>query len=263
MKRKIKTFITLLTLFGIPAAIEYVLTKIILQPWFPFKSLSKRRKIYRAVPGIRYPICTRLETSDEEMFSQCFIHGEYNSLTSMDPNWIIDCGGYIGLSSVWFLNKFPNARVVIIEPDPENFAVLKANVSPYKDRVIAINAAIWNTKTMLVLEKGVFGDKKDWSNQTKPSDGTTAPSVPTVTIGELINAHSIPQVDILKIDIERAEIPLFSGDASWLSSIKNIAIELHDDECVKTFFNAMTPFVYEKQQIGDLTLCLNISPAPN
>lgn len=263
LKRKMQTFRTLLITFGLLAALEYVLTKIILQPWFPMKELTKRRKIYRSVPGIRYPVCTRWETSDEEMFAQCFDGGEYTSLASLHPTWIIDCGGYIGLSTVWFLNKFPDTRVIIIEPDPDNFTILKTNVLPYGDRVIAINAAVWDTETVLTLEKGSFGDGKDWANQTKPQSTAGGPSVPTVTVSGMIAKYALTQIDILKIDIERAEIQLFSQHTEWLKLVKNIAIELHDDECKKVFFDAMKPYVFELQQSGDLTLCLKITKLPS
>jgi hypothetical protein len=40
------------------------------------------------------------------------------------------------------------------------------------------------------------------------------------------------RISLLKIDIEGAEVQLFSeGCESWLSKVDNIVIELHDDSC--------------------------------
>jgi hypothetical protein len=36
-------------------------------------------------------------------------------------------------------------------------------------------------------------------------------------------------LDILKVDIEGAEVELFKGDVGWLSRVRAIAIEFHDD----------------------------------
>ena len=45
---------------------------------------------------------------------------------------IIDAGANIGFASVFYKNKFPNSRIVALEPEKENFNWLKKNTLKYK-----------------------------------------------------------------------------------------------------------------------------------
>jgi len=44
---------------------------------------------------------------------------------------IIDCGANIGCASVWFATQYPKARILAVEPDPDNFRMLVRNSKPY------------------------------------------------------------------------------------------------------------------------------------
>ena len=72
--------------------------------------------------------------------------------------------------------------------------------------------------------------------------------------------EAVDMVDILKIDIEGSELDLFSKNyESWLGKVKNIAIEIHDKESEKAFFNALSDFDYQLEFSGELTVCKQIS----
>jgi hypothetical protein len=68
------------------------------------------------------------------------------------------------------------------------------------------------------------------------------------------------EIDLLKIDIERSELELFSrhtGD--WLPRVRNLCIELHDTDCRDVFFSALSSYTYTLRTQGDLTICQNLS----
>jgi len=46
----------------------------------------------------------------------------------------------------------------------------------------------------------------------------------------LLEKWGVESVDILKIDIERAEHALFRSAESWLPKVRSIVIEFHDHE---------------------------------
>lgn len=51
---------------------------------------------------------------------------------TLDPNEvrvILDCGANIGITALYFAERYRNARIFCIEADPENFEVLKQNVA--------------------------------------------------------------------------------------------------------------------------------------
>lgn len=45
--------------------------------------------------------------------------------------FIIDAGANIGLTSVYLANRFPNARILALEVDQQNFELLAENARPY------------------------------------------------------------------------------------------------------------------------------------
>ncbi len=218
------------------------------------------KHIYWFIKGCKYPICIRLHSSDLHVYSQVFWHKEYSCLDDI-PNaeLIIDCGGYTGLSSVWFLNRFRNAHIITIEPDPGNFSICSKNLKPYRKRVTLINSAIWPYKTGLVISRGRYGDGREWTTQVRERIGEEESNIQGIDIYALIKKSMFEKIDILKIDIERSEIELFSHDyEKWLDKVKNIAIELHGEECSDIFFKALSGYDYDLSKSGELTVCKNI-----
>jgi hypothetical protein len=66
-------------------------------------------------------------------------------------------------------------------------------------------------------------------------------------------------IDLLKIDIEGAELVLFGDTAKqWLPQVRNICIELHGADCEEAFFNALADFEYELEYSGELTICRDL-----
>jgi FkbM family methyltransferase len=58
---------------------------------------------------------------------------------------IIDCGANIGLSAAYFSERFPQATIVAIEPEPDNYALAKHNC-PAKN-VEFLHAAVASAET--------------------------------------------------------------------------------------------------------------------
>lgn len=201
-------------------------------------------------------------SSDINVFNQIFIHQEYSSLRHLeDVSIVLDLGANVGYSSAYFLSCFPRSRVVAVEPDERNVAVCKINLEAYGDRVQLLHGAVWSECTALCLARGAFGDGREWATQVvRPSDGK-AGSVEAWDVGTLMDIAGAAQVDLLKVDIERAELAVFGDTAKkWLPKVRNICIELHGSDCEEAFFNALADFDYELSRAGELTICRNIRP---
>ena len=78
------------------------------------------------------------------------------------------------------------------------------------------------------------------------------------TMDELISAVGI--VDFLKINIAGAEKAIFGGDSSWIARVRNISIELHDQECERAFRSAMAGYRWEESTYGGFVVCRSIMP---
>jgi FkbM family methyltransferase len=183
----------------------------------------------------------RPKSSDIPTFIEIFIDEEYDFKVPFTPTVIVDGGANIGLSTLYFKNKFPASRVISIEPDAKNFEMLTKNAGHFKD-VTLINGALWHSKSVVsVSDKYHMGE---WGMVTEEVDGSTSHDViSTVTIDEIMERHNLNHIDILKLDIETAEKELFSCNFSnWLQKTKIVVIELHDwvsKGCSKPFFEAI------------------------
>jgi predicted O-methyltransferase YrrM len=102
----------------------------------------------------------RLEnnSSDVEMFYQIFIEEELQgllqALASSQPRIVIDLGANVGYASLLFLNAFPEAFVLAVEPDPDNAAICRRNLAPYGERAKVIQGAVWPARGKLTLSRG-------------------------------------------------------------------------------------------------------------
>ena len=214
------------------------------------------------VPGCATTLYLRTGTSDYAVLRQVFVEQQYAPLDDVAARLVIDCGAYVGYSALYFLNRFPQAVVVAVEPSPENAALCRRTLLPYHERVRVILAAVWGRPGPMRLIRGVYGDGRDWANQVEPASDPTEADVEGINVPSLIRLARGEVVDILKVDIERSEIELFRNETeTWLPFVRNVAIELHDRECEKVFFDALEPYETETLRSGELTICRSIARA--
>ena len=82
--------------------------------------------------NIKFPFLLRPNTSDFSTFCQIFLKKEYEVKIDIIPKVIIDGGANIGLFTIIMKNRFVNAKIICIEPDPDNFVTLIENVKTMK-----------------------------------------------------------------------------------------------------------------------------------
>ena len=94
--------------------------------------LARRpREIQVAREGLNHPLWLRLRTTDVSVFEEIIVNSEYHFEYAGEPRTIVDAGANIGLTSVFFANRFPQARIFAIEPEAQNFEMLKKNTGAY------------------------------------------------------------------------------------------------------------------------------------
>ena len=177
-----------------------------------------------------HPFRLRLPSSDVPTCRQVFVKDEYDFVTERPLRTIIDAGANIGLASIRFANRFPDARIVAIEPEAANFALLRANVAPYPN-IIPVQAALWCSDGEIELVDPGLGH---WGYMVDaPAAATHLPTrvchrVRAVTVGTLIEAHGLGRIDLLKVDIEGAEREVFADTTGWIDRVDAIIVEEHD-----------------------------------
>jgi FkbM family methyltransferase len=204
-------------------------------------------------------IYVRPGTSDLSSLEQVFLEDQYNAPFELTPKVIVDAGANIGAASLYFLLKYPDAKVFAIEPDRSNFEVLSRNCAGF-DRIVCIEAGLWPSATPLSF---VDPAAERWALSLRPARNNEA-LVKSITIPHLISRYDIKKIDILKIDIEGAERELFSQEVDqWIAHVDTIVIELHDrfkDGCARAFYNAIHGRLLAQEIRGENIFVRLLSP---
>lgn len=206
---------------------------------------------------IEHAVRARIDSSDPRVFSQIFSGREYSCLDELDSlDFVIDCGANVGYSSAYFLSRFPQARVVAIEPDQGNFKLLQANTLPYAERCELLNTGVWSHTTGLVLDESRLGKGQEWGREIRPCRDDEAPQMQAIDIGSVIENSAFTRVSLLKIDVEGAEREIFARNYQhWLPKVDNLVIELHGRQCEKVFHSAIENEGFDITTSGELTVC--------
>jgi FkbM family methyltransferase len=204
----------------------------------------------------------RLGTSDVIVFNAIFYGKEYEFSVKEYPKIIVDAGANIGLSTIYFANKYPDAKIIAIEPEENNYKFLVKNTENYAN-VVRIKAALWDKIDEIDLVNTGLGNwgfmvsSNNNYNQLKTRIKQNLHLTKTITIGKIISDYSIEKIDILKMDIEGAEKEVFSNAAEWIGNVKAIIVELHErmkNGCNRSFYNNTNGFDQEWQRGEDIFL---------
>lgn len=142
------------------------------------------------------------------------------------PASIIDCGAHIGTIALQYRLRFPAATIFAVEPDPATCARLRKNLRG-TSHVNVIQAAVSGATG----EASFVQSHHSWTSSLISSRinrrGSSIP-VRTLTLTDLLDHCRLAAVDLLKLDIEGAELDVL-GDAAGVSRVNAIVGEIHYD----------------------------------
>jgi FkbM family methyltransferase len=222
------------------------------------KARPRELEIY--LTPIKHSILLRRGSSDLSCLQNVFLDQEYTTPFQVDPRVIVDGGANIGMTTLFFSRKYPQAKIVAIEPESSNFEILKKNCRGLSN-VILVHAALWPVDEDLVIhdpniEKWAF-------SVTAKKNGSRSEQVKAITIPSLLRQLGLQYIDILKLDIEGAERELFNeGAESWLGSVGQIIIELHDRivyGCASAFYSKIAHYPFSQATRAD-NVFINFKP---
>ena len=175
--------------------------------------------------GVKAPVRLRMRTTDPGSYAGVLLRGEYDFDLPFSPEIIVDAGANIGMSAVYFANRYPGARIFAVEAEAANFAMLEINTRAYP-AITAIHAALWNRDGLISVgaPDPDTGAQGEWAFVTHEGPGA---SVRAMTMETLMREMGLSRIDIAKIDIEGAEQEVFE-DTRWLKGVRCVMIELHD-----------------------------------
>jgi FkbM family methyltransferase len=133
---------------------------------------------------------------------------------------IIDCGANIGLSVLYFKQLYPDSHIIAFEPDSKIFEILKKNVNNFGfHNIEIIKKAVWSSETVLeFISEGADAGRVAHSESEKNNY-----QVSTVRLRDYLDKS----IDLLKIDIEGAEIEVIKDCYDLFFNVKNLFVEYH------------------------------------
>ena len=180
------------------------------------------------------PFCYRPGTTDLLVLEQVFLDREYH----VDPiapesiEYIVDLGSNIGVTAMFWAQRYPRARMALVEPDPDNFKLLQLNTAAFKDRCLLINAAVSDNRG----QTSFFRSDREYGHSIlKPDDSVSEIKVRTLTVPDVLAEAGFPRVDLMKMDIEGGETIVMPTLHTWQATPRYLIAELHPPYDFATF----------------------------
>jgi len=209
------------------------------------------QKIEIFLTNIGKGISLRGNSTDVACFEKVFLGNEYRLPYELSPRLIIDAGANVGMATLYFASRYPNATVVAIEPELSNFRMLQRNCAGL-DNAVLVRAALWPDNGKLKINSS----NEAWAfSVSEIGSSATSSEVPAITIDDLLRRFDVSKIDLLKLDIEGAELELFSrAAANWIDRVEHIAIELHDrirPGCAQAFYSSLASREFLQEVKGE------------
>jgi FkbM family methyltransferase len=169
--------------------------------------VSGRSIVRTRIPSIRTPVYWRRKNSDLSALLQIFGRADLAIALNYEPAFIIDAGANVGFSSLYFANRYRNAKVVAIEPEQANCSLFRRNCQAYGN-IQLIEAGLLNRRAFTRIENP---QGKSWEFRLAECTKNTPGSIPTITINDILRDCSTTTIDILKMDVEGSEREIFQN----------------------------------------------------
>ena len=167
---------------------------------------------------IRYPDLLSLYVEYKDIFVRRIYHFDAASPAPV----IVDGGGCIGVSVLYFKRRYPQSKVRCFEPDAQMFALLQENLRANGvSGVELVQAGLSDQDGAAAFQP----DGADGGRLVAPQAGATTTSVRTVRLSQYIDGP----VDFLKLNIEGAELPVLRELESTgkLAQVRRLVLEYH------------------------------------
>jgi FkbM family methyltransferase len=151
-----------------------------------------------------------------------------------DIQYIVDIGANLGTASMQFQKFFPDAKIIVAEPEPELMKYAKLNTD---NKLIYVEEAIIGDDrkevTFNVCKWGgnghVDGNFRWDLFEPMGSKLDHKITVPACTLKDLMDRYNFPRIDLLKIDTEGMEGQILQAFKPYMHLVKHFRGEWHGE----------------------------------
>ena len=199
-------------------------------------------------------------TASLEVFQEIFLNNNHFLVDAFIPTRtenIIDLGANLGFYALALRKRSPNCNIFCVEANPIIFPLLQENlkINGCED-IKCVNKAVASTSDTIDFSyipeapsiggKGVYSVPRKWMTP----DRIHSIKVSGITLDQIDQLFNQSCIDIMKIDIEGAEIEVLSKKANILNRTSNIVVERHSVSDRNMIINIMNEFgftfIYEE-----------------
>ncbi|MCK9371033.1 FkbM family methyltransferase [Candidatus Dojkabacteria bacterium] len=161
-----------------------------------------------------------------------------------DIEYIVDIGANIGTASMQFQRFYPNAKILVCEPEPELLKYAKLNT---ENKLIYVDEAIIGDDRKEVTfnvckwaGNGHVDGNFRW-DLFKPmgSELDHQIKVSAATLKEIMDKYGFPRIDLLKIDTEGMEGQILQSFKPYMHLVKHFRGEWHGDKEIPLIKDAL------------------------
>jgi FkbM family methyltransferase len=200
------------------------------------------RTAYLLRNGVRLKIARAV---DHAVVVEVVFNEEYG--TPCDERTIVDIGASNGVFTLCAAATARQARIYAYEPSTGYYSALIDNIkrNGIASRVEAFNFAVGSDHygRRLLLEGGRFF----FPSIVESGRGAAAGMVvPSTTLPEIMNAHGIDRIDLLKMDCEGAEYEvLYATSPEQLQRISRLRMEYHNLDGLRQHVGSLSTYLVD------------------
>ncbi len=154
-------------------------------------------------------------------YDEIFVNRIYD-IGEVESPYLVDVGANIGLAALYFKHRYDTVSGICFEPDPNITPVLKQNLTTWGCADIEVcQAAVGSGSGKLTFhQEGADGGRV---LQNVEVSSASCIEVPCVQLSSYLRRP----VDLLKIDVEGAELEVFREIAGSLGQVHRVFVEIH------------------------------------
>ena len=161
-------------------------------------------------------------------FQEIFLNLDYHFDTNCSDTLFIDGGANIGLATIYLKNLYPEMEVICFEPSSAHRDLLAKNIKSLGlKNVTVLPYALAGEKCEMILripeDDSLAGSIIRYNGVSKEIKSLSEQKIQCVTLNEFINK----KCDLLKLDIEGAEVEVLEASSNSLRFIDRLFIEFH------------------------------------
>lgn len=173
----------------------------------------------------------------------------YNNLKNVNfyPKFVVDIGANTGTWTRQLLHHFPNAHVLMIDPQEnlkDNFEDLLGENVKY----LPMGASNKNDVLLFTIHERDDSCSFIYSKEEADKMGLEQLEIPVKTLNSIIKENNFPCPDIIKIDAEGLDLEVIEGASDFYGKTEVFLVEA--SVCCSTYKNTVTEIIKSMDQSG-------------